>query len=630
MQNVRSCLLKRDRARRRANQSNSPELWRDYRHLRNAAVSAVRRSKEEFFASIAKKIKSPRDFWKAYHSLTKTPSHMPSEMSLGDRSSSSTEGKAEMFNEFFTSCFNESSPSSSTIPPDSPNVLSELEFTEGDVAQAIARLRPDTSTGPDNISARMLKLCSTSISEHLVNIFNSSVSSGKVPKDWKISRITPIFKKGDASVISNYRPISLLSLVDKLLERLIHTALLDHVLDNNILSDKQFGFRPNSSTQEALLSASISWHDTMENGGSNIVVFLDLAKAFDTIQHDKVIDALSSAGVSGSLLDWFGCYLSGRQQFVAIHGAASTLAPVTSGVPQGSILGPLLFLLAFNGIFELTTSPNSSLVGYADDCTYTKAVYSDGDLPSINADLAHITAWLSDQCLRLNLTKVKWMSISRKTSPPRPEITVQGSSIQQVSSFKLLGVMVDPDLSWRSHISSVCTRAKKLTGFIYRTFKLAGSPCLSHLYKSVVLPVLDYSSSIWDPPQKCHITALERTQNFAARVVSNIWSGDSSTIKARLGWPALAKRRLFQKICLCRRVLSDSSLVPPSIFHRHPRPGAHHKNSLALFRPYVRTSHHRNFFTIDVVDKWNRIPEEVASALSPLSFKLRLKKLIYV
>ena len=127
---------------------------------------------------------------------------------------------------------------------------------------------------------------------------------------------------------------------------------------------------------------------------------------------------------------------------------------------------------------------------------------------------------------------------------------------------------MDPDLSWRSHISSVCARAKKLTGFIYRTFKLAGSPCLSHLYKSVVLPVLDYSSrSIWDPPQKCHITALERTQNFAARVVSNIWSGDSSTIKARLGWPALAKRRLFQKICLCKRVLSDSSLVPPSIFH---------------------------------------------------------------
>ena len=111
---------------------------------------------------------------------------------------------------------------------------------------------------------------------------------------------------------------------------------------------------------------------------------------------------------------------------------------------------------------------------------------------------------------------------------------------------------------------------------------------------------------------------------FTVTVVSNIWS---STIKARLGWPALAKRRLFQKICLCRRVLSDSSLVPPSIFHRHPRPGAHHKNSLALFRPYIRTSHHRNFFTIDVVDKWNRIPEEVASALSPLSFKLRLKKL---
>ena len=148
---------------------------------------------------------------------------------------------------------------------------------------------------------------------------------------------------------------------------------------------------------------------------------MDLAKAFDTIQHGRVLTALSSAGVTGSLLQWFGSYLRGRTQFVAIQGVDSNLAPVTSGVPQGSILGPLLFLLAFDGIFRLNLSPQSSLSGFADDCTYTKAIFSDSALTSIYDDLACINSWLKDQGLRLNLTKVKWMIISRRHAPPRSQ-----------------------------------------------------------------------------------------------------------------------------------------------------------------------------------------------------------------
>ena len=155
-------------------------------------------------------------------------------------------------------------------------------------------------------------------------------------------------------------------------------------------------------------------------------------------------------------------------------------------------------------------------------------------------------------------------------------------------------------LSWHTHIASTCARAKKLLGFLHRTFRLAGTPCFNHLFNVLVLPVLDYSSSIWDPPQKCYVTALERTLNFAARVVSGDWLISPTVLKERLGWPPLARRRLLQTLCLCRRILSDSSPIPSTIFHPHPKPGMQHHNQQPLFRPYVRTLHYRHFFTISV------------------------------
>ena len=202
--------------------------------------------------------------------------------------------------------------------------LSSLQYESSDVLRGIARLRLNTATGPEEVSATLLKCCAPVIVDHLANIFNTSLKSGTVPDEWKVSRITPIFKKGDASLVSNYRPISLLSLVGQLLERVVHSALLDHIIKESIISDSQFGFRPNSSTQEAQPSMTRFWHSTMEADGSNICVFLDLAKAFDSMPHDPVITSLSTAGVTGKLLQWFRSYLENRQQFVAIQGGTSS------------------------------------------------------------------------------------------------------------------------------------------------------------------------------------------------------------------------------------------------------------------------------------------------------------------
>lgn len=339
---------------------------------------------------------------------------------------------------------------------------------------------------------------------------------------------------------------------------------------------------PGSSKQEALLSATQFWHAAMEMGGSALCVFLDLAKAFDTVSHSKVMLALKEADVSGPLLRWFHSYLSDRRQFVAVNGTSSKPASVTSGVPQGSILGPVLFTLSFNGIFNLDLSSSSLLTGYADDVTYSKVVRDSADTDQANSDLGIIADWLLAQNLRLNLDKVKSMVVSRKRSPPAARVTIGDREIEQVSSFKLLGVTISRDLSWRAHIDNTCSQAKKKIGLIYRLFGKFGRATLSHLYKVLVRPTLEYASSIWDPQHKVHTQSLERVQNFGARIALNNWSWDSNlaALKNELGWPLLEKQRTVQKVCLCRRILCGESIIPPAVFAKHPKPSKSHRNSM--------------------------------------------------
>ena len=228
--------------------------------------------------------------------------------------------------------------------------FTDLSCNSEDVLHTIQSLRRCTASGPDEISAIMLKICSPSICSRLACIFNSSSSSGMVPKEWKVSRVTPVFKKGDAGLVNNYRPISLLSLVGKLQERLVHNVLLRFLLECNAISPCQFGFRLGSS-QEALVSATQSWHQSLEEGNSAICIFLNLSNAFDTVPHCTIVEALSQAGVAGSPLAWFKDYLSDRSQYVVVQGSSFLHSKVTSGVPQGSILGPLLFIMALMRFF---------------------------------------------------------------------------------------------------------------------------------------------------------------------------------------------------------------------------------------------------------------------------------------
>ena len=221
------------------------------------------------------------------------------------------------------------------------------------------------------------------------------------------------------------------------------------------------------------------------------------------------------------------------------------------------------------------------------------------------------------------------MLVSRKKSRSAPPVLINNQRIEQVSSFKLLGVTVTQDLSWSAHIGEICSKAKRTIGLLYRLFGKAGPTILGHLYKVLVRPMLDHSSAIWDPSHEVHRRSLERVQNFAARVTLNNWCTDPQCLKDKLDWPPLQKRRTYQKICLCRRILSGRSIIPSTFFTPHPRPTKSHKNSLPLSRPFVRTCHHSSSFAIDVIGKWNSIPGNIVSISTTSTFKLLLRHFVY-
>lgn len=240
-----------------------------------------------------------------------------------------------------------------------------------------------------------------------------------------------MFKGGDNSPnsASSYRPISLLSLPSKLLERVVHNKLMGYLLSNNLLSSRQFGFRPGGSTQEALLYATNDWHIQLDQRSSVAAILIDLFKAFDRVPHHDLITTLSSIGIHGTLLTWFASYLTNRSQQVVLDGHSSATSPVSSGVPQGSILGPLLFSIYLNPLANIPLSRNSKLIMYADDIVLYRPIHSPIDVEVLQTDVDQVAAWITSADLSLNCNKTKLMVLSHKRSPPTVHVRLPDASV---------------------------------------------------------------------------------------------------------------------------------------------------------------------------------------------------------
>ena len=429
-------------------------------------------------------------------------------------------------------------------------------------------MKVKTASGPDGLSSHMLQNTASTIYSSLTDLFNKSLSTGVVPLRWKLSNITPVFKgQGNPSSVSNYRPISLLSLPSKVLERIIHNCLMNYLLSNNVLSSRQFGFRPRSSTQEALLYTTNDWHYHMDHGLSVASGFFDLSKAFDRVPHSQLISTLANIGVSGPLLAWFHSYLSDRSQRVVLDGHSSTIHTVTSGVPQGSILDPLLFSIYLNPLANISLSRDSTLILYADDIVLYRPIATHSDVESLQADVDKVSNWVKAAGLSLN-AKMSKVVFSRKRAPPVVNILVCHNVIPVVESTCFLGVTISCDLKWNTHITNTCTKARQQLGLLYRLFGIADPVSLAHLYKCLILPTLDYCSVVWDPAAAYLINRLESVQRLAARLTTKRWLASPDNLINFLNWTTLRARQKKQKdkVMVCAHIINGCSIIPPHTF----------------------------------------------------------------
>ena len=459
------------------------------------------------------------NFFSHVKSITKQ-GQLPPKLSLQSKTASSDPEKASLFNEYFYSVYSPASPNTiHTTDATTPAVcLTQIEISVHDTFAILSALNPSKAIGIDGIGPKLLKACAAPLCVPLQHLFNLSLKYATLPDEWKVHKITPIHKSGDKSSVRNYRPISLLCSTSKVLEKLIYKVVMEFLLSS--FSKSQFGFLAGRSTLQQLLLFLADIHQNREKKATTNVIYLDFQKAFDTVPHHILLQKLWSIGIRGCLSHWFQSYLSSRVQTVSINHHLSNYLPVLSGVPQGSLLGPLLFLVFINDLPSYVHSAKMLL--FADDAK----CYTAASSPSLlQKDIDSLYQW-SLSNISFNTSKSSHLQFSH-TSTPSFDLFLNHQPIHQCSSQKDLGVFFSNDLSWSSHYSFIVSKSLKTLGLIRRTVgTLSSTSVRKQLYIILIRSQLTYCSQIWRPHLIKDIALIESVQRRATKWILNDYSSD--------------------------------------------------------------------------------------------------------
>ena len=504
-------------------------------------------------------------------------------------------------------------------------------ITETELENEIRNMNPNKCPGYDGISIKTIILCAKEISKPLTHIYNSTFVTGIIPDKLKISLVTPIFKANESNKFGNYRPISVLSCLSKLLEKLTYKRFIEFIETHKILSRHQYGFRKNRSTEHALIELVDKITTAIDEGKYTIGIFLDLSKAFDTINHQILINKLEHYGIRGTCQKWFKNYLSNRKQIVKYNQTKSEEMTIKSGVPQGSILGPLLFLLYINDIQNC--SKLISIILFADDTTIS---YSHKCLKTLNKtiqlELDKISNWLNVNKLSINISKTKFIVFrsSKKNQNYDTTILLNNENIEQAKTTTFLGVIIDEHLTWSHHLDMIHKKIMKSTAIISKSRHYINMNARKLLYYALVYPYLIYCNLIWGNTYKTRIQKLVSIQKKIMRLITfNSYFEHTEPIFRDLEILSIEQINCYLTSIFMFRYNHSENL--PEIFNNYFTANyeIHDHNTRSasqIHTTFKRTNYAKHTLAHKGTNVWNVLLNKYKNIKSYTSFKTCIKK----
>ena len=625
-------LKKKHNAYKRWITTRNGKDYERYRKHSNTIKSKVRSKIKEFEKNIATAIKTnSKKYWQYANSKLKTKSQVPDLKINETNYTTSEQEKVDILNDFFTSVFTKEDLSNL---PNAPNlnhtaVLTDVEITEEAILEVIKSLDTSKSPGPDNIHPRVLKETADVIAYPLHLIFKGSLNAGLLPDTWKIANVSPIFKKGNKHVRENYRPISLTSIVCRVMERIIKNAVVKHLEEHSLFSPDQFGFRSKRSCVLQLLHFFEDVTSMLDEGKYVDVIYFDFAKAFDSVPHQRLLVKIKSYGIDGKVLNWISSFLSNRQQRVVLNGYKSAWTNVLSGVPQGSVLGPLLFVLYINDLPKCLNKCKVKM--FADDLKLYSS--NDGNKIEIQSDVSNIGKWSKQWQLPLNANKCHVLYLGNQTdTSTRYHLHDEKKNCEADISIAVdvtdLGVVVDDKLKFDKQVAERVKKANGILASIKRTIKFINKEVFLTLYKSLVRPLLETAGAIWSPNLIKQVKMLENVQRRATKLVQTIKDESYGNRLRALDLPSLEYRRKRGDMILTFKLLNGFMDTDPSLlFELNQNKTRGHK--LKLFKKRCNLGIRKAFFTQRIVNDWNNLTTEVVNCSTVQQFERAYDKLKY-
>lgn len=634
---MRKNIRKKHRAWTRFQETRDIRFEKEFKHLRNLVRKESRKREEMQQRQVAQECKNnPKKFWRYVGNKTKVRGSIGDievEVKNGQKIMlTDDDAKAEALNEYFTSIFTvEPTGHFEELPTvNSKNQMLPIIIDEDTILNKLLKLKIDKSPGPDALHPRILKEIRAEITYPLKHIFRISLDTGELPSDWRSSNIIAIFKKGAKSKMGNYRPVSLTCIICKVFESIIRDRMMEYFCSNELFSNKQYGFIKGRSTVMQLLKILDQWTACLEERGHVDTIYTDFEKAFDKVPHRRLLSKLQSYGVRPEVIKWIEGFLIHRQQRTGVRGQYSGWRNVLSGIPQGSVLGPLLFVIYINDLPNDMEEEKADLYLFADDAKIMKFVNTMEDQRQLQRGCNILQEWSERWLLKLNTSKcmVLRIAISDIGSEHIYTLNKAGSTeqLQETAVVRDLGVLVDNRLTFKEHIFEKVNKAYRTLGVIKRNFKHVDKDTFLMLYKSMVRCQLEYANSVWSPHAIGLMEALEKVQKRATRIIPVCRNMAYEERLKYLKLPTLVYRRHRGDMIEVYKILHGIYDKETSLKLERNECSITRGHSMKLKVSRSKHEVRKWFFSDRVVNVWNSLEEDIVTAGSVNAFKNRLDK----